>query len=98
MSSSAWVRALMARASTGGGGSIAGTRTGVPFGASVSPVAVADSLATAAMSPAGTLVTGSCSLPRIANSPWSRSSAPVRGLTRWSSGLTVPDSTLNSES
>ena len=79
MSSSACVRARIASASTGGGGSMPATRTGVPFGASVSPVAVADSFATAAMSPAGTLVTGSCSLPRIANSACSRSSEPVRG-------------------
>ena len=52
LSSSVWVRATTATASTGSAGATAGTRTGVPLGASVSPVAVPDSLATAAMSPA----------------------------------------------
>ncbi len=42
--------------STGGGVTTGGTVTGFPFGASVSPVAVAESFATAAMSPAGTSV------------------------------------------
>ena len=82
-----------------GGGSTAGTRTGVPFGASVSPVRGVGQLGH------GGDVAGhdlgrpaSCSLPRRRNRPWSRSSAPVRGLTSWSSALIVPDSTLNSES
>ena len=44
---------------TGSGTGGAGTVTGVPFGASVSPVTVPLSLATAAMSPAGTSATSS---------------------------------------
>ena len=66
--------------STGSGGSRRGTITGVPLGASVSPVRVSASLATAAMSPAGTSVSCSCSLPRMVKRPCSRSSVPVRGL------------------
>ena len=44
-------------------------RTGVPFGASVSPVAVPDSLATAAMSPATTAARSRCSLPAEGEQP-----------------------------
>ena len=56
---------------------------------------VAGSFDTAAMSPATTSVTGSCSRPRSRKRPWSRSSVPERVLTSWSSVRIVPDSTLN---
>ena len=75
----------------------AGSRTGVPFGASVSPVVVSPSLATAAMSPAGTSGSGSCSLPRSVKSACSFSSLCVRGLVSTASGRIVPDSTLKIE-
>ena len=88
LSSSAWVRADRRSPSTGGGlVGWAAPRRACPSGASVSPVAVSASLATAAMSPAGDLDAGSCSLPRIGDRPCSRSSAPDRGFTRWSSAL-----------
>ena len=47
------------------------------------------------MSPAGTSDTGSCSLPRITESWWSRSSCIVRPFTRVASAFIVPCSTLN---
>ena len=85
-------------ASTAGGGVLAVTRTGEPLGASVSPVWVLASLATAPRSPAGSEAAGVCSLPRRWNRPCRRSSPPLETLTRWSSVLMVPESTLNSES
>ena len=71
---------------------------GRSLGASVSPVRVPASLATAAMSPAMRDVAVVWSLPRRWNSPWRRSSVPLVALTRWSSVLMVPDSTLNTDS
>ncbi len=53
------------------------------------------SLATAAMSPAATSLTASCSLPRIENSWCMRSSVFDREFVSTSSCLTVPCSTLN---
>ena len=82
-----------------GGASTAGTRTGMFFGASVSPVPVSASLATAAMSPATTALDRLLLLAaqvEQAVEPLGR--LPVRGFTSWSSAFTVPDSTLNSES
>ena len=97
LSSSPFDFGWMAIDNTGSSGGGAGTVTGVAFGASVSPVARSASLATAAMSPAGTSVTLSCSLPRSVKSAWSRSSLWVRGLVSMVSGLIVPDRTLNIE-
>ena len=73
-------------------------RTGVPFGASVSPVCVVASLATAAMSPATTSVSGDLLLAAQVNRPCSRSSRAGALLSRWSSAPIVPESTLNTES
>ena len=70
-------RALIATASTGsGGGDRFDLEASVPFAVSTSPVPVSASLATAAMSPAATSVTVSCSLPRIVNS-WCMRSSPL---------------------
>ena len=74
-----------------------GTTTGLPLGASVSLVSVLPSLATAPRSPATSSVICTCSLPRSANKPCKRSSADVRELIRWRSGLIVPEITLKSE-
>ena len=75
----------------------AATRTGLPFGASTSPVRVAVSLATTPMSPAGTAGTSTCSLPRNVNSPCRRSSVLLRVFVRWMSGVIVPERTRKSE-
>ena len=74
------------------------TRTGVVLGPSVSPVRAPDSFETAARSPATTEATSVCSLPRKRNRPCNRSSVPSRLFTSRSPPVTVPDSTLNTDS
>ena len=97
LSSSADVWAVMATDSTGVGRSSGGTFTGLPLAAACRRWSCSLSLATAPMSPAGRDCTGSVSLPRSRIRSCRRSSWPVRLLTRWSSGLIVPDSTLKSD-
>ena len=80
MSSSDWVIGLRASPNDGAAAAAAATRTGESFGASVDPVGVAASLATAARSPATTRLVGRCSRPRMWNSPCSRSSVPRGGV------------------
>ncbi len=96
-SSSDCFAAAIATPYTGRGsvGSIA--VTGVPSGASVSPVRVSASLVTATMSPAPTESTCVCEFPVSEIRLWSRSLAPERELTRTSSARSVPESTLSSE-
>ena len=97
LSSSPWDFGLIATHNDGVGGAGIGARTGMPLGASVSPVALSASLATATRSPAGTSVTGSCSLPRSVNRPCSRSSARVRVLVSTASAFSVPLHTLSND-
>ena len=95
LSSSLFDLARIAIASTGAGGSNGSTSMSAPRAPSTSPVVVSASLATAAMSPAGTSDVDSCSLPRITESWCSRSSCMVRPFTSVASAFTVPCSTLN---
>ena len=95
LSSSLFDLAWMATARTGAGGSNGSTVMSAPRAPRTSPVVVSASFATAAMSPAGTSETGSCSLPRMSVSWCRRSSCMVRPLTNVASAFTVPCSTLN---
>ena len=95
LSSSALLFGLMAVGSTGAGDSNGSIEMSAPRWARMSPVDVSFSLATAAMSPAGTSEAGSCSRPRRVSSWWRRSSATVRPLVSTASGCTLPDMTLN---
>ncbi len=88
---------LTAMASTGGGGRGAGTCTGVPFGARVSPVLVSASLATAAEVTRRHRGDGQLFLAPEYEQAVQAFVTPVRELTRWSSWLMVPESTLKSE-
>jgi len=78
-----------------GRGSTSTTIISKPLAVRTSPVEVWVSLATAAMSPAATSLTVSCSLPRIEKSWCMRSSLFERQFVSTSSCLTVPCSTLN---
>ena len=66
--------------------------------ASVSPLTVWDSFATAAMSPAGTSDSGSCVLPRIVKTWPIRSSLFCVALNTVWSGRNVPEYTRKKES
>ena len=97
LSSSARVAGLTATCSAGAGSVGAGTTTGCPLGASVSPVRVPFRRGTATKSPAVTVVAGAVACPAMLCSACSRSSSRVRGLTRTASGCSVPETTLQSE-
>ena len=97
LSSSDGVWPDTARAIAGSGHSIGAWRTGLSFGASVSPVWVFANFGTATMSPAMASATGSWVAPRIAISPCRCSGEPLAVLTRWALGVSVPDSTRHTE-
>ena len=61
----------------------------------MSPVTTSASLATAPRSPTESSETGICSFPLKVKGAWIRSSEWVLTLTRFSSGLTRPERTLN---
>jgi hypothetical protein len=83
----------MAIGSSGSGIDGAGSTTGSSLAQSVSPVEVSASLATAPMSPAGRVSTGSWFLPR-STSRWPiRSSLPLWTFHTWLSALKVPEYT-----
>ncbi len=95
LSSSPLVFGVIANASSGSGISIGDRVTASSLVENVSPVVVCASFATAAISPAGTSESVSCSLPRSANSWPIRSSVPFVALNTDESGRIVPENTRN---
>ena len=83
----------MATMSDGAGKSSGGRRSGFSFVASVSPVSVTASLATAPISPALSSPIGSCSLPCSSSSWPMRSSSSRVVFQTWAWEWSVPDST-----
>ena len=83
----------MATISDGAGNSSGGSVSGFSCDASVSPVSVTVSLATAPISPALSSPIGSCSLPWSSSSWPIRSSSPRVAFQTWACEWSVPDST-----
>ena len=97
LSSSARVAGLTATERAGAGMRGAGTVTGWPLGANVSPVRVPFRRGMATKSPATTEAVGVVACPESACSAWRRSSPRVRVLMRTVSGVSVPEITLHSD-